>query len=191
MPVESLRLKFKVLTPSRWKDLEKLFGKRGACGGCWCMWWKLSRKDFEKQKGIKNKNAFKKIVLNNEKPGILAYFNDEPVGWCAISPREKYPFLESSRVLKRIDEQKVWSVVCFFVEKPFRKKGITVELLKAAIDYVRKSGGKILEGYPIEPINGKTADVFAWTGIASAFRKAGFNEIARRSPTRPIMRKYI
>lgn len=191
MPVESLRLKFKVLTPSRWKDLEKLFGKRGACGGCWCMWWKLSRKDFEKQKGIKNKNAFKKIVLNNEKPGILAYFNDEPVGWCAISPREKYPFLESSRVLKRIDEQKVWSVVCFFVEKPFRKKGITVELLKAAIDYVRKSGGKILEGYPIEPINGKTADVFAWTGIASAFRKAGFNEIARHSPTRPIMRKYI
>jgi len=191
MPVESLRLKFKVLTPSRWKDLEKLFGKRGACGGCWCMWWKLSRKDFEKQKGIKNKNAFKKIVLNNEKPGILAYFNDEPVGWCAISPREKYPFLESSRVLKRIDEQKVWSVVCFFVEKPFRKKGITVELLKAAIDYVRKSGGKILEGYPIEPIKGKTADVFAWTGIASAFRKAGFNEIARHSPTRPIMRKYI
>jgi len=191
MPVESLRLKFKVLTPSRWKDLEKLFGKRGACGGCWCMWWKLSRKDFEKQKGIKNKNAFKKIVLNNEKPGILAYFNDEPVGWCAISPREKYPFLESSRVLKRIDEQKVWSVVCFFVEKPFRKKGITIELLKATIDYVRKSGGKILEGYPIEPINGKTADVFAWTGIASAFRKAGFNEIARRSPTRPIMRKYI
>ncbi|MBM4176112.1 MAG: GNAT family N-acetyltransferase [Ignavibacteria bacterium] len=191
MPVESLRLKFKVLTPSRWKDLEKLFGKRGACGGCWCMWWKLSRKDFEKQKGIKNKNAFKKIVLNNEKPGILAYFNDEPVGWCAISPREKYPFLESSRVLKRIDEQKVWSVVCFFVEKPFRKKGITIELLKATIDYVRKSGGKILEGYPIEPINGKTADVFAWTGIASAFRKAGFNEIARHSPTRPIMRKYI
>jgi len=191
MPVESLRLKFKVLTPSRWKDLEKLFGKRGACGGCWCMWWKLSRKDFEKQKGIKNKNAFKKIVLNNEKPGILAYFNDEPVGWCAISPREKYPFLESSRVLKRIDEQKVWSVVCFFVEKPFRKKGITIELLKATIDYVRKSGGKILEGYPIEPIKGKTADVFAWTGIASAFRKAGFNEIARHSPTRPIMRKYI
>lgn len=190
MVTEENNLKFKILTPSRWKDLEKLFGERGACGGCWCMWWKLSRKDFEKQKGIKNKKAFQKIVSNNERPGILAYYKNEPIGWCAVAPREKYPRLENSRVLKRIDDEQVWSIVCFFIEKSFRNEGVPVELLKSAIQFVKKSGGKIIEGYPIEPKK-KTADVFTWTGFASSFEKAGFKEAARRSQTRPIMRFYI
>lgn len=190
MTIEPFKLKFKVLTPSRWKDLEKLFGERGACGGCWCMWWKLSRKDFENQKGIKNKKAFQKIVSNNERPGILAYYKNEPIGWCAMAPRDKYPLLKNSRVLKIVDDQKAWSVVCFFIEKSFRNKGVPVELLKSAIQFVKKSGGKIIEGYPIEPKK-KTANVFAWTGFASSFKKAGFKEVARRSPTRPIMRRYL
>ncbi len=154
------------------------------------MWWKLSQKVFEKQKGLKNKKAFKIIVENGERPGILAYSNNEPIGWCAIAPREMYPRLENSRVLKSIDDQKVWSVVCFFIEKSFRDRGVAVELLKFAIEFVKKSGGKIVEGYPIEP-NKRTADVFAWTGLASSFIKAGFKEVERRSPTRPIMRKYL
>jgi GNAT superfamily N-acetyltransferase len=187
---EPMNLKFKVLSPSRWKDVEKLFGERGACGGCWCMWWKLSRKEFEKQKGNKNKKAFQKIVANGERPGIIAYYKNQPIGWCAVAPREKYPLLESSRVLKRIDNKEVWSVVCFFIERSFRNKGVAVELLKSAIEFVKKSGGKIIEGYPIEQKE-KTADVFAWTGFASSFIKAGFKEVELRSPTRPIMRKYI
>ncbi|MBU2446139.1 MAG: GNAT family N-acetyltransferase [Bacteroidetes bacterium] len=190
MSSDSLNLKFKVLTPSRWKDLEKLFGGRGACGGCWCMWWKLSRKDFEKQKGGKNKKAFMKIVSNGERPGILAYYKNEPIGWCAVAPRDKYPLLENSRVLRRFDDEQVWSIVCFFIEKSFRKKGVAVKLIKSAVNFVKRSGGKIIEGYPIEPKK-KTADVFAWTGFASAFRKAEFTEVARRSPTRPIMRFFL
>ena len=184
-------LRFDVLTPQRWDDIEKLFGERGACGGCWCMWWRLSRSQFNKQKGERNKEALRAIVDSGDAPGIIAYSGGEPAGWCAVAPREAFPTLERSRVLRRVDDQKVWSVVCFFIAKPFRHRGLTVELLKAAIEYVKDRGGRIVEGYPVEPKSGKTADAFAYTGLASTFLKAGFVEVARRSDTRPIMRHMI
>jgi len=187
----STKLRFHPVTPERWPDFETLFGPRGACGGCWCMWWKLTRSEFEKKKGTGNKSAMKRIIHSGKVPGILAYAGGEPVGWCAVEPRESYPTLSRSRVLQPIDDKPVWSVVCFFILRPYRRKGVTVKLLEAAIDYVRKRGGKILEGYPVEPKKGTTADAFAYTGLAAAFRKAGFMEVLRRSPTRPIMRYHI
>jgi GNAT superfamily N-acetyltransferase len=141
--------------------------------------------------GRRNKRAFKTILERGEIPGILAYDRDQPIGWCAVAPRETYPALERSRVLKRVDDKPVWSVVCFFVLKPFRQRGLTVRLLEAAIDYVRSQEGEIVEGYPVEPRGGWTPDPFANTGLASAFRKAGFSEVARRSEIRPIMRYVI
>jgi len=155
------------------------------------MWWRLSRSQFNKEKGIRNKKALKKIVDSGEIPGILAYADGEPIGWCSVAPRETFPVLERSRILKRIDEKPVWSVVCFFVAKQFRQKGVTIELLKAAIEYAKKHRARIVEGYPIEPKKTKMPDVFANTGLASAFRKAGFVEVLRRSETRPIMRYFI
>ena len=187
----SLNLEFRSLIPERWTDLEKLFGKHGAYGGCWCTWWRLKRSEFEQQKGEQNRKALKKIVDSGKIPGILAYANDEPIGWCSVAPRESYPALERSRVLKRVDDKPVWSIVCFFVAKPFRHKGVTVALLKATIKHVKGHGGKILEGYPVEPKKGYTPDPFAYTGLASAFRKAGFVEVIRRSETHPIMRYMI
>ena len=184
-------LKFNTVTPTRWKDLENLFGERGACGGCWCMWWRLSRSLFNQQKGEGNRKAIKKIVDSGEIPGILAYADVKPIGWCSVAPRERFQVLERSRILERIDEKSVWSVVCFFVAKPFRRKGVTVKLLKAAVEYAKKHKAKIVEGYPIEPKKGKFPDVFANTGLASAFLQAGFVEVLRRSETRPIMRYYI
>jgi GNAT superfamily N-acetyltransferase len=184
-------LEFHPLTTARWADLEKLFGERGACGGCWCMWWKLKRSDFLKQRGEGNRRALKSIVDSGVVPGILAYAEGEPVGWCAVAPREAYPALERSRVLKRVDDKQVWSVVCFFVAKHFRGKGATLKLLEAALKYVREHGGKIVEGYPIEPKKGRISNASAYTGLASTFRKAGFVEVARRSENRPIMRFLI
>jgi len=181
-------LEFHSLTPERWKDLETLFGARGACGGCWCMWWRLKRSQFEKQKGLENKRTLKKIVDSGEIPGILAYTNGQPIAWCSVAQRSTYPVLERSRILKRIDDEPVWSVVCFFVARSFRHRRVTVKLLRAAIKYVSEQGGKIVEGYPVEPKKGQMPDAFAWTGLVSAFRKAGFVEVLRRSPTRPIMR---
>ena len=180
-------LNFHPLIRDRWSDLEKLFGKNGACGGCWCMYWRLKRSQFLAQKGEGNRKALKEIVDSNQIPGILAYSGKEPVGWCSVAPREVFQTLERSRILKRVDDEPVWSVVCFFVAKPFRGKGVTVELLKAVLDHVRNKGGKIVEGYPNE-LETKLPDAFVHTGLASAFCNAGFSEIARRSKSRPIMR---
>lgn len=184
-------LEFHTLTKERWKDLESLFGERGACGGCWCMWWRLTRSEFQGQKGAGNKKAMKRIVDSGEIPGLLAYLGGDPVAWCAVAPRQAYPLLESSRILKPVDDQSVWSVVCLFVDKKFRRKGITLKLIKAAVEYVRSQGGRIVEGYPVEPKKSQIPDLFAYHGVASTFRKAGFKEVLRRSETRPIMRYSI
>ena len=186
-----LKLGFQALTPNRWNELEKLFGERGACGGCWCLWWKMKRSEFHQRKGAENKKAFKKIVAAGEMPGIIAYSNGEPVAWCALAPREKYPLLENSRTLNRVDDQPVWSVVCFFVAKPFRGQGVTIRLLEAALQYAGKQGAKIIEGYPVDPKKKPMPAAFAYTGLVSAFRAAGFEEVLRRSGTRPIMRYFI
>jgi GNAT superfamily N-acetyltransferase len=185
------KLAFHPLTPERWPDLEQLFGPRGACGGCWCMVWRLTRSRFEQQKGSRNKEAMKRIVAAGEVPGIIAYAEGVPIGWCAVAPRDAYPVLARSRVLKPIDEESVWSISCFFVRREHRHRGVTVELLKAAVKHVRKHGGSIVEGYPVEPKRDEMPPVFAWTGLPSAFLQAGFVECARRSPTRPIMRRVL
>ena len=182
---------FLPLEKSRWKDFEQLFGERGACGGCWCMAWRLKSSDFERQKGKKNKKSMKKIVNNNEVPGILAYYNEKPIGWCAFAPRDKFIRLNNSRVLSPIDDKKVWSITCFFIDKKFRRMGVSTELLKATLKYCKKKKIRILEAYPQEPYADNIPATFAWTGIPSAFEKAGFKVAARRSPKRPIMRYYL
>lgn len=185
------RLECVPLTPDRWDDLASLFGPRGACGGCWCMVWRLKRSDFEKQKGDGNRDALRKLVDAGPPPGILAYVNDEPIGWCAVAPRADYPALARSRVLKPLDDAQVWSVTCLFIRKDHRRAGISVALLRSAIDFVRDQGGTIVEGYPIEPRKDEVPAVFAWTGLASAFLRAGFREAGRHAAGRPIMRRVI
>lgn len=184
-------LEFHPVTPERWPDLAALFGERGACGGCWCMWWRLNRSQFVQQKGQANKESLKKLIDAGEIPGLLAYTQEKPIAWCSLAPRETYPILERSRILQRVDDQAVWSIVCLFVARPFRRQGITPALLRAAIEYAGRQGAKIVEGYPVEPRKGNMPDVDIWIGVASSFRKAGFVEVLRRSPTRPIMRYFI
>ena len=186
---DALVLEFHPLTREKWADIEKLFGQRGACGGCWCMYWRLARSDFMRQRGEMNRKAFKGLVDSGQVPGILAYSEGQPIGWCAVARREAFPRLERARILSRVDDKPVWSVVCFFVAKAFKRKGVSVRLLGAAVDYVRGQGGGIVEGYPVEPKkHWRPPDPFVYTGLASAFRKAGFVEVIRRSDTRPVMR---
>jgi GNAT superfamily N-acetyltransferase len=155
------------------------------------MWWRLKRSQFEQQKGDGNKQAFKQIVESGAVPGILAYVEGQPVGWCAVEPRQSYPVLERSRTLKRIDDRPVWSITCFFVAKSFRRQGLTVALIKAAVEFARERGATIVEAYPVEPKSTEMPAVFAWNGFASAFRQAGFVEAARGSEKRPVMRYVI
>lgn len=154
------------------------------------MWWKLRRKDFEAKKGEGNKILQKKIVSSGTVPGIIAYSEGEPVGWCAVEPRDVFIRLQGSRILKPVDDKPVWSIVCFFVAKKFRRTGVSVELLKKAVLHAAKYGAEIVEGYPVDA-EGTKPDAFIYHGTASAFKKAGFTEVVRRSETRPIMRCII
>ena len=179
---------FRPLNKKTWKDWVELFGSRGACGGCWCMYWRTNRKDFERNKGERNRRAMRNLVSNGEQIGIIAYKNEIPVGWCAVAPREKYIRLESSRVLKRFDDQHVWSVPCFFIAKEERRKGLSGEILKGIIAYCRKRKIKILEAYPVIPYSKNIPAPFAYTGILSAFLREGFRISKKWSVARPIVR---
>jgi len=179
------------LTPARWADFERLFGPRGACGGCWCMTPRLSRRDYEANKGEKNRRAMKRLVERGPPPGLLAYQDGEPVAWIAIAPRAQYRLLATSRVLAPVDDRPVWSIACLYLRKDVRRQGLSTKLIRAAADFAHRHGANLVEGYPQIPKKAAMPAVFAWTGFASSFEKAGFTEVARRSPTRPILRRSV
>lgn len=180
---------FDALTPDRWAELVALFGPRGACAGCWCMFPRLTTGEWKTQ-GASNRRAFQRIVRAGDPPGLLAYEDGRPVGWVAVAPRQVYRRFERSRILQPVDEKPTWSVPCFFIDRTQRGRGLTVALLRAACIYAASQGAERIEGYPNDPSRPMPA-AFAWHGLASAFRTAGFREIARRSPTRPIMRREL
>jgi GNAT superfamily N-acetyltransferase len=155
------------------------------------MAWRLPAKAYAEGKGPKNRAAFRRLVGRKKSLGILAYRGKEPIGWCSISPRATFSFLSRSRTLRAVDDLAVWSVSCLFVARPFRKQGVSVDLLRAAVAFAKRRGARIVEGYPVVPYSETMPPVFAWTGTATAFIEAGFEEVARRSPGRPIMRRSV
>jgi GNAT superfamily N-acetyltransferase len=184
-------LTFFPLTIERWQDFELLFGPNGANGGCWCMWWRQTRADYRRQKGEANRLAMQAIVASGKIPGILAYHHRQAVGWCSVAPREDYASLNRSPVLKPIDARPVWSIVCFFVHKDFRQRGLTLHLIQAAVDYAASQGAGLIEAYPRHPGTARLSADAAYMGLASVFQQAGFRECARPSPKRIIMRREI
>jgi GNAT superfamily N-acetyltransferase len=154
------------------------------------MTWRLPRAEYEEGKGTGNRAAFLRRVRSGTPPGILAYAEAEPVGWCAVAPRPEYDYLARSRVLRPVDDQEVWSISCLLVAKPHRGRGVSVRLLRAAVDMAGQAGARVVEGYPVLSRTGRLPDAFVWTGTLPAFRAAGFEEVARGSPSRPIMRAY-
>lgn len=186
----------KPLTPELWTDLETLFGKSGAYYGCWCMYWRCSNKEFEQITGAQRKNAlYKTVTESDHAPGILAYLDEKPVGWLALSPREEYTRLVKSRVIKPFDDQPVWSIVCFFIHKNYRGIGLTNELLTFASDYAKSKGAKILESYPIEGQD-KINELSAYVGAEKWFLKDGFVKMSDTNAKgdgkkRVLMRKNL
>ena len=154
------------------------------------MWWKLTGREFESQKGEGNRQAMKSRVMSGEIPGLLAYRGSEAVGWCAMEPRADYPRLGRSRILKKIDDRPVWSITCFYTAKSSRGRGLTLSLIRAGIAYIREQGGAIVEAYPVDTPH-RLADASVYYGLASTFKRAGFIECARHAATRPIMRLYL
>lgn len=183
-------------TADRWPDLEALFGPKGAYAGCWCMFWRLDRSAFKQLKGAGTKAVLQGMTCDNKVPGFLAYQDGRAVGWCSAGPREQYAALENSRILKRVDAQPVWSVVCFFVDKSARNSGVMYALLRGVVAYAGQQGARIVEGYPLDMQNPKLAgqklnSYAGYMGIASVFRDVGFVEVGRASETQLIMRLNI
>ena len=179
---------FKPLTPETWHDFETLFGGQGGYSGCWCMYWRLTRREFNQGCGANNKAALRSLVERGVVPGIIAYRDSQPAGWVSIAPRDQLGSLERSPTLKRLDEQPVWSIVCFYVPKEHRG-GMLRILIDGAVQYARLRGAKIVEAYPT--ITHKSSlPVDRYMGTVEAFRAAGFEQEGQGG-AKAIMRKYL
>ncbi|MEW6744718.1 MAG: GNAT family N-acetyltransferase [Planctomycetota bacterium] len=190
------RLQVRDLEPSDWAAVEELFGANGACGGCWCMYWRLERggKLWEERKGAPNKGAFKKLITAGAVHACLAFAGEEPVGWCCAGPRSDFPRLERSRVLRTDADEHTWSVVCFFIPARWRGRGVATALLEQAVKLAKKRGAHALEGYPVRSTKAPGSRIpaaFAWTGVPSLFEKAGFEDVTPAAGTRPIYRREL
>jgi GNAT superfamily N-acetyltransferase len=195
--METVTTSFEIhpLTPDRWDDLEALFGPRGAYGGCWCMFWRVSRAQFGEQcahDGAGNKVAFQEVVMRGDVPGLLAYADGKPVGWCAVAPREAFAALERSTTRKRLDDKLVWAITCFYIAHGWRRKAVYITLISAAIDHVRSRGGSLLEAYPALHKPGMKAPSNApvYMGLSAAFRVTGFVEVERPDNSLRVTMRY-
>ena len=179
------------LTRDRWDDLVTVFDRPGDPKGCWCMFYRVRGRDFERRWGRGNREDFQAVVEDGP-PGLLAYRDGAPVGWCAVAPRDAYRRILNSRVLKPVDEEPgVWSVVCFYVVRDERGGGLAAALLEAAVDFAATRGATAVEGYPRDTAGTTRHANELFVGSMSMFAAAGFQEVARRSPQRPIMRRAL
>jgi ribosomal protein S18 acetylase RimI-like enzyme len=180
------------LTPGRWPDFEAVFEAKGCsiARGCWCMYYRESGKEALPT-GVKppevRKARMKALVESGPPPGLIGYRGKTPVGWVTLGPRADFAKLRRSPVMKPVDGQPVWSIVCFVVPPAYRHQGVATALLQGAIAYARKHGVMLLEAYPVDKAE-RGADDWLWHGARSMYDKAGFVEVARRRPERPVVR---
>ena len=185
------KIETRELAPELWPDLETLFGDKGACGGCWCMYWRLERgEDWASVKGAVNRRRLRDLVRAGRAHGILAYSDGKPVGWAAFDRRRDFVRLDRAPSLACDDADKVWSLPCFFVKTGYRKQGVASALLAAAVKAVRRRRGTIIEAYPVRPGKfGKAIPAsFAWTGTLPMFETADFEPVGPRDGGKQRMR---
>lgn len=154
------------------------------------MYYRKSGTDVSKDHAAKNRRGLRSLVNRGYVPGLIGYQDGRAVGWVSLGPREDYEKLARSPVMKPVDDKPVWSIVCFFVDGKARGRGVAPSLLDAAIEHARAHGATLLEGYPVDKAERSVSD-FLWFGAKSMFDRAGFTEVARRKPTRPVVRKRL
>jgi GNAT superfamily N-acetyltransferase len=180
---------FNPLSEATWPDLQVLFGLKGACGGCWCMTPRLPAKLYNECKGEKNKQLLHNLIRDGQPLGIIAYHEKTPIGWCSVSPKDNLLSMKPSRLMNHTETKNVWSVVCLFIAKEFRRKGISSLLISGAVEYAFNNGADHVEAYPSIPKIKSMPDVFAWMGIEASYKKAGFRLLKKLSDSRVIMMK--
>jgi ribosomal protein S18 acetylase RimI-like enzyme len=187
-----MKLTLHPLTPDRWADFETVFRARGCsvARGCWCMYYRRSgahQAPAGMTRAQANRADLKALVDAGRPPGLIGYRGEVPVGWVSLGPREDYAKLVRSPVMKAIDDKPVWSIICFVVPAEFRGQGVAEALLHGAIAYARRRGATLLEAYPVDR-NERSIDDALWFGSKSMYDRAGFEEVARRKPQRPVVR---
>jgi GNAT superfamily N-acetyltransferase len=185
------KLVVKDLSPALWPKLEELFGPRGACGGCWCMFWRLEKGErWDDLKGAPAKRRFKSLVAAGRARGAIAFAGQEPVGWIAFGPRRDFPRLDRARTLACPDAGNVWALPCFYIKAGWRDRGVATALLKHALKSLRRAGAKVAEGYPVNLKPGqRLPNAFAWTGTRSIFANAGFELAGPATTSKVRMRR--
>ena len=181
------------LTPQTWADLEALFDLPGGSTlrGCWCMYYRKTGKVLvNAQTGVDHKRELCELVDNGVVPGLMGYVDGAPAGWISLGPREDYAKLARSRIMKPVDDSEVWSVICTYVARQYRGRGVQHRLLEAAVRYAREQGVRILEAYPVDKPE-RSHDDFMFFGSRSLYERAGFTEVVRRSSTRVVMRREL
>lgn len=181
---------YEPLTKNNWNHFVQLFGEKGAADNCWCMFYRLSKTDYNQGKAGGNKEAMHQLVMQDKFVGILAFYEGHAIAWCAFAPRKDYLKLEHSKNPISVDDQPVWSIPCFYIDKSYRRLGITSELLKASIQYAKENNIKIIEAYPAIPSKEKVPDSSAWIGFYKTFEEAGFEIVDQTKPNRPVVRYY-
>ena len=178
-----------LLTRERWPALEDLFGRAGASNGCWCMYWRIGPR-YRDRPRAENENDLRQLAGSEQAPGLLAIEGDLAVGWCELAPRADLEWLGHLRHLWPVDDLPVWSLACFYVRRGHRGQGVMDALIEAAVPVAAAAGAPALEGYPVDPaMPAHTGNLFP--GVASAFARHGFQEVARRKPDRPVMRRSL
>ncbi|HEX9763528.1 MAG TPA: GNAT family N-acetyltransferase, partial [Acidimicrobiia bacterium] len=165
------------LTPDRFGDMEAVMGERGVAQKCFCMHWR--RPDGGYQDQSSNRDRFRALTSQGPVPGLLGYVDGVPVGWVQVGPRELFPTIARSRLLKPVDDIKTWSINCFVVRTGHRRQGIGAGLLAAAVEFARSRGATVIEAYPVDGERASVVDLF--TGTLGMFEEHGFAEIIRRT----------
>jgi GNAT superfamily N-acetyltransferase len=174
------------VTKERWADLVELFD-RPIVRTCFCMYY---RKAGDTGVGRENQRKMKALVDGGSVPGLIGYEDGVPVAWISLGPREDYDRLRRSPIMKPVDDRPVWSIVCFFVAPEARGRGLSEKMLRAAGEYARSRGARLLEAYPVDR-SGRSHPDAMFFGAKSIYDRAGFTEVARRRPTRPVVRKGL
>jgi GNAT superfamily N-acetyltransferase len=180
-------MEFHPITVERLSDLACFSEHHGKFRYCSCMRWRLTSKDFQRSTPEGRVAALEALLREGTPVGVLAYREGEPVGWCSIAPRETYAALERFRALPRLDALPVWSVVCFFVDRRVRRQGVTLGLLRAAVEYARAQGATMVEGYPVEP----GPRLYTYMGAPATFERADFSDVTPPGQAWRVMRYVI
>jgi predicted GNAT family acetyltransferase len=181
------------LTADRWSDFEALFGKQGACYGCWCTYFRLAPKQRKVNSSQDNKAFIRTRIEAGPPPGLLGYAQGEAVAWMQIGSRADVPqFNNSGRVSAPLpdapaEDETIWVISCFFTKSARRGQGLSHTMVSAGIDYARLNGARLLEACPMDQAK-QAKSVGLFVGSTRVFEKAGFEQVALRKDGRPLMR---